>query len=65
MVCNDCAGATPLLRGQDMTQKTMAEINTNNNFMDFAKADKIGKREEWYKHFRSEYRKLLKDEKVK
>lgn len=48
-----------------MTKKTMAEINTNNNYMDFAKADKIGKREEWYKHFRSEYRKLLKDKKAK
>lgn len=48
-----------------MTKKTQAEINTNNNYMNFAKADKIGKREEWYKRFRSEYRKLLKDKKVK
>lgn len=44
-----------------MTKKTQAEINTNNNFMNFALADKSGKREEWYKHFHSEYRKLLKN----
>ena len=43
-----------------MTKKTMAEINTNNNFMMFHEAEKIGKREEWYKAFRKEYRKLLK-----
>lgn len=48
-----------------MTKKIQAAINTNNNFMDFIKADKIGKREEWYKHFRSEYRKLIKNKKVK
>ena len=48
-----------------MTKKTQAEINTNNNFMMFPEADKKGLREEWYKHFRSEYRKLLKDKKVK
>lgn len=43
-----------------MTKKTIAEINTNNNFMNFTIADKIGKREEWYKKFRSEYKKLIK-----
>ena len=48
-----------------MTKKTMAEINTNNNFMVFHEAEKIGKREEWYKHFRQEYRKLLKKKTVK
>lgn len=46
-----------------MTKKTQAEINTNNNFMMFHEADKNGLREEWYKHFRSEYRKLLKNKK--
>lgn len=46
-----------------MTKKTQAEINTNNNFMMFNEADKCGKREEWFKAFRKEYRKLLKKDK--
>ena len=42
-----------------MTKKTKAEIATNNNFMDFCKAEKEGKQEEWYKAYRKEYRKLI------
>lgn len=42
-----------------MTKKTLAEINTNNHFMDLFQAEKFGKQQEWYKRFRKEYRKLV------
>lgn len=41
-----------------MTKKTLAEIETNNNFMVLSEAEKIGKQAEWYKRYRKEYRKL-------
>ena len=41
-----------------MTKKTLAEIETNNNFMQLYEAEKVGKQYEWYKWFRKEYRKL-------